>query len=74
MLKIKTGFFWLAWTLLFLIVPAHAYVDPGSGSVIVTTILGIFAAIGFTFRKWFYKLRKSIFGAKSAKEENRDDE
>lgn len=38
--------------------PALAYVDPGSGSVIVTTILGLFAAIGYTFRRYFYKLRR----------------
>ncbi|MFT5115793.1 MAG: hypothetical protein ACI8P9_005146 [Parasphingorhabdus sp.] len=49
--------------LVFLItglVPAHAYVDPGSGSVIVTTLLGIFAAIGYTFRKYFYKLCRML--------------
>lgn len=41
---------------------AFAYIDPGSGSVIVTTILGIFAAIGYTFRKYFYKIRRKVFG------------
>ena len=41
---------------------AHAYVDPGSGSAIITTILGIFAAIGYTFRKYFYRLKRVIFG------------
>lgn len=44
---------------------AYAYVDPGSGSVIVTTILGFIAAIGYTFRKYFYKLKRSIFGSKT---------
>lgn len=37
---------------------AHAYVDPGSGSVIVTTVLGLFAAIGYTVRKYFYRIRR----------------
>ena len=46
----------------FLAQPAHAYVDPGSGSVIVTTILGVMAAIGYTTRKYFYKIRRKIFG------------
>ncbi len=50
---------------------AHAYVDPGSGSVIVTTILGVLAAIGYTFRKYFYKLKRMIFGKKS--EDNTED-
>ena len=48
----------------FLSVPAQAYVDPGSGSVIVTTILGLIAAIGYTFRKYFYKLRRFVTGKK----------
>jgi len=36
---------------------AHAYVDPGSGSVIITTVLGLIAAVGYTIRKYFYKIR-----------------
>ncbi|WP_420860648.1 hypothetical protein [Algirhabdus cladophorae] len=44
--------------LMLSVAPAYAYVDPGSGSVIVTTILGLFAAIGYTFRRYFYKLRR----------------
>ncbi len=44
---------------------AHAYVDPGSGSVIITTILGVFAAIGYTFRKYFYRLKHAISGSGS---------
>jgi hypothetical protein len=43
---------------------AFAYVDPGSGSVIVTTILGVIGAIGYTFRKQFYRLRRA-FGRKT---------
>lgn len=42
--------------------PAHAYIDPGSGSVIVTTVLGLVAAIGYTFRKYFYKVKRTLFG------------
>lgn len=49
---------------------AHAYVDPGSGSVIVTTILGLFAAIGYTFRKYFYKMRRLIAGITNKKSED----
>lgn len=44
---------------------AHAYVDPGSGSVIVTTVLGLLAAISYTFRKYFYKLKRFISRDKS---------
>ena len=44
---------------------AYAYVDPGSGSVIVTTILGLIAAIGYTFRKYFYKMKRLFKNSKS---------
>lgn len=39
---------------------AHAYVDPGSGSAIVSAILGVFAAAGYMARKQFYKI-KNLF-------------
>jgi len=51
--------------LVALLTPAHAYVDPGSGSVIVTTVLGMIAAVGYTFRKFFYNLRAKIYGKKN---------
>lgn len=37
--------------------PAQAYIDPGSGSMIMTAILGFIAAIGYTARKYFYKIK-----------------
>ena len=51
---------------------AFAYVDPGSGSVIVTTILGFIAAIGYTFRKYFYKFKRMISGNKDKDDEQGD--
>lgn len=48
---------------------AHAYVDPGSGSVIVTTVLGLVAAVGYTFRKFFYNLKRKVFGNKKSDED-----
>jgi len=50
--------------------PAYAYVDPGSGSVIVTTILGLIAAVGYTVRKYFYKVRNIFSKDKSSDEDN----
>ena len=63
---------WLISSLLFP-TTALAYVDPGSGSVIVTTILGLIAAIGYTFRKYFYRIKRMITG-KKAEEEQQDNE
>ena len=47
-------------SLLFFPTIAFAYMDPGSGSVIVTTILGLIAAVGYTCRKYFYKIKRKI--------------
>lgn len=64
-------------TYLLLPATAFAYVDPGSGSVIVTTILGFFAAIGYTFRKFFYNMKRRLTNPKPADEQgstkNNDD-
>jgi len=54
-------------SLLFFPTIAFAYVDPGSGSVIVTTILGLIAAVGYTCRKYFYKIKRKF--VKKDKEE-----
>lgn len=62
--------------LLFLLVPtgAEAYVDPGSGGLIVTTILGLIAAIGYTFRKTFYNLKRKLTGKGRQPEKSMDQE
>ncbi len=49
---------------------AFAYVDPGSGSVIVTTILGLIAAVSYTFRKYLYKIKRMMFGKKTEEQQN----
>jgi len=52
---------------------AYAYIDPGSGSVIGTAILGFIAAISYTFRKYFYKLKRKIFGNKREVDQELDE-
>jgi hypothetical protein len=36
---------------------AQAYVDPGSAGIIVTAILGAFAAVGYTARMYMAKVK-----------------
>jgi hypothetical protein len=40
--------------------PSYAYVDPGTGSIIISAIVGFFAGIGFFIKKYYYKI-KNIF-------------
>jgi len=71
--SVQSGLCLTFWIAIFFPGVAHAYVDPGSGSVIVTTILGLIAAIGYTFRKYFYKIKRMITG-KITEEEQQDSE
>jgi hypothetical protein len=48
-------------------VPALAYIDPGSGSVLTSAIIGFFAALAYTGRKYFYKLKNAVFGKASSR-------
>lgn len=40
--------------------PSHAYVDPGSTSIIITAILGVFAAISYTARLYWERFKSLL--------------
>ena len=50
-------------TLLLVSAPAHAYIDPGSGSAILSAVIGLFVAVGLAIKTYWYKL-KSLFTKK----------
>jgi hypothetical protein len=52
--------------------PAMAYIDPGSGSAIMSAIIGLFVAIGLAIKTYWYKL-KSIFTGKKNNDLNQSD-
>ena len=45
--------------------PAVAYIDPGSGSAIISAIIGFFIAIGMAIKTYWYKI-KGLFHGKKA--------
>ena len=45
----------------FSVQPAFAYLDPGTGSSILSLIIGFFVAIGVLIKTFWYKI-KSFFG------------
>ncbi|ODA68682.1 hypothetical protein A7A08_00514 [Methyloligella halotolerans] len=55
-----------------MIAPAYAYIDPGSGSVLTTAIIGFFAAIAYTCRKYFYRLKSVVLGRSNTSESDRE--
>lgn len=52
--------------------PAFAYLDPGSGSAIVSAIIGFFVAVGMAVKTYWYKI-KSWFGKKDTAEQQDSD-
>ncbi len=47
----------VAFTLLMLAPPAFAYLDPSTGSMILSAIVGLFATLGLAVKTYWYKLK-----------------
>jgi len=60
---------------LFITNPAYAYLDPGTGSVFMSAIIGFVVAIGFAIKTYWYKLLKLFrFSKKSKADSNAENE
>ena len=55
--KNRSGNFIYFIFILLLPTNVYAYLDPGSGSALITAIFSFFAAIVYTVKKYFYKSR-----------------
>ncbi|HHL32657.1 MAG TPA: hypothetical protein ENJ41_08725 [Oceanospirillales bacterium] len=53
--------------LLLICIPfvANAYIDPGSGSAIMSAIIGFFVAIGIAVKTYWYKIKSLFTGGKN---------
>ena len=59
--------------MLFLFTDAVAYLDPGTGSMMLQVILGGIAAVGVAIKLYWHKLRVAIgLGKKEETEEESD--
>lgn len=54
--------------LITLALPSYGYIDPGTGSLIIQSIIGAIAAIGVTLKLYWHKL-KLLFSRQSKKPE-----
>jgi len=52
--------------------PAMAYIDPGSGSAIMSAVIGFFVAIGLAVKTYWYKI-KSLFAGKKSNQTSKTD-
>lgn len=44
--------------------PLFAYIDPGSGSAIMSAIIGFFVAVGLAVKTYWYKIKGFFTGDK----------
>lgn len=52
---------------LFVTQPAFAYLDPGTGSAIISLIIGFFVAIGVIVKSFWYKIKNLLGFSKNSK-------
>jgi hypothetical protein len=60
-------------TLLLFAQPASAYLDPGTGSMLLQVILGGIAAIGVALKLFWHKIRVALGMSKSPAGEQEDE-
>lgn len=44
--------------------PAHAYLDPGTGSMLLSAVIGVAAAVGLALKLFWYRLVGLLRGKK----------
>ena len=44
--------------------PAYGYIDPGTGSLLIQSIIGAIAAIGVTLKLYWHKIKVFFFAKK----------
>lgn len=41
---------------------AYAYLDPGTGSIVIQAIIGVLVGIGISVKIYWYKIKEKIIG------------
>ncbi|MBT5483622.1 MAG: hypothetical protein HOH14_05590 [Gammaproteobacteria bacterium] len=59
--------------LVSLATPAYAYLDPGTGSLILQGLIAGLAMISFTFKMWWYKLTSLFKKTDDSEDKEKDD-
>lgn len=55
-------------------IPAYAYLDPGTGSMLIQGIIGAVAAIGVTLKLYWHKVKIMFSGSKEDSDEDNQPE
>jgi ABC-type uncharacterized transport system permease subunit len=54
--------------------PAHAYVDPGAGSLVIQGIIAAVVGVGLTLRLYWRRIRRLFIGRSSRDDESDADQ
>lgn len=65
--------FYLTSSLSTILGSQNAYLDPGSGSILIQLLLAAILGLGVMFRSQLAKI-KNLFGGKDSDDEDQDDE
>ena len=66
-------FFKILFFSLLLIENSYAYIDPGSGSALISVIIGFFVALGITLKTYWYKLKSFFNFSKDRTKSNKEE-
>lgn len=48
----------------FLVSDAYAYIDPGSGTLILQMLVGALVGVGIAMKVYWFKIKEKLFGMK----------
>jgi len=65
------GSMWIVVMLLLAPVPALAYLDPTTGSMVISAIVGLIASLALAIKTYWYRI-KSFFKGKPAQSDSDD--
>ncbi len=57
---------------LFWAADVHAYLDPSTGTMIISAVVGIFASLALALKTYWYKLKKLFSGGQQKNTGNGD--
>ena len=66
----RNSVYWFALISFGFIDPVQAYLDPSTGSMLLSALIGMFATLGLVVKTYWYKL-KSLF-RKTTQEQNKE--
>ena len=64
-MKLETPLIMLSISILYpgsLVIDAYAYLDPGTGSVIIQALIGVLVGVGISLKIYWYKIKEKFTG------------